>query len=75
MQRDTLLVPLDTIHRITGCTQPAAQLRRLHAMGLPAWRNALGEICVTVAALERWNGASVQVQNSGPQLKSIRSAT
>jgi hypothetical protein len=76
-----LLVPAYMIEKMTGCTQPAAQHRHLRSLGLPAWRNALGEVCLTVTAVEQWcgplapeHGQPIQGQNKVPQLKPLRAS-
>jgi hypothetical protein len=61
---------------MTGVRQPAAQLRRLKKLGLPAWINAENEVCLTMAALQRWDGPSEneQRQSNRPKIRQLKAA-
>jgi len=68
-----LLVPQETIVSMTGMNQPAAQLRRLKKLGLPAWVNARNQVCLTVAALQAWSGPRENPADDRPKLRQVRS--
>lgn len=46
-----MLAPVTELHEYTGCTQAAAVVRRLQALGAPATRNAQG---LPAVPLEWW---------------------
>ena len=69
------LVPQSTILEMTGVKQPAAQLRRLQQLGLPAWINAESRVCLTEAALQRWGGPSQNSEKPDrPKIRQMRAA-
>ena len=66
---DRLLVDSATIEEMTGCKQPAAQLRRLHERGFNgAWRNARGKVCLLVAEVEA-RGSPAHNERPHPRLR------
>ncbi len=65
------LVTQEAIRQMTGRTQPAAQLRRLRALGLQAWRNAVGDVCLTTGQLLAWRGPQANEEQPRPKLRSV----